>query len=30
VEKEEEYLVGIFGEDYVDYMAKIPRFVPWR
>ena len=27
---EEEYLVGIFGEDYVDYMAKIPRFVPWR
>ena len=28
--KEEEYLVGIFGEDYVDYMAKIPRFVPWR
>ena len=30
VEREEEYLVGIFGEDYVDYMAKIPRFVPWR
>ena len=30
VEKEEEYLVGIFGEDYVDYMAKTPRFVPWR
>ena len=30
VRGEEEYLVGIFGEDYVDYMAKIPRFVPWR
>ena len=30
VEKEEEYLVGIFGADYVDYMAKTPRFVPWR
>ena len=30
VEREEEYLVGIFGEDYVDYMAKIPRFIPWR
>ena len=30
VEKEEEYLVGIFEEDYVDYMAKIPRFIPWR
>lgn len=30
VEKEEEYLVGIFQEDYVDYMAKIPRFIPWR
>ena len=30
VQKEEEYLVGIFEEDYVDYMAKIPRFIPWR
>ena len=30
VEKEEEYLVGIFQEDYVDYMEKIPRFIPWR
>ena len=30
VERKEEYLVGMYGEDYVDYMAKIPRFIPWR
>ena len=27
--KEEEYLVGIFGQEYLDYMDKVPRFVPW-
>ena len=30
VVREEEYLVGIFGQDYVDYMREVPRFVPWR
>jgi protein-S-isoprenylcysteine O-methyltransferase Ste14 len=30
VVKEEEYLVGIFGQDYVDYMREVPRFIPWR
>ena len=28
--REEEYLVGIFGEDYVDYMREVPRFIPWK
>ena len=28
--REEEYLVGIFGQDYVDYMREVPRFIPWR
>ena len=27
--KEEQYLVGIFGEEYLDYMDEVPRFVPW-
>ena len=30
VGRKEEYLVGMYGEDYVDYMAEIPRFIPWR
>ena len=30
VVREEEYLVGIFGQDYVDYMREVPRFIPWR
>ena len=29
VQKEEEYLVGIFGEEYLDYMDEVPRFIPW-
>jgi len=29
VEREEEYLVGIFGQEYLDYMDEVPRFVPW-
>ena len=28
--REEEYLVGIFGQDYVDYMSDVPRFIPWK
>ena len=28
--REEEYLVGIFGQDYVDYMREVPRFIPWK
>lgn len=28
--REEEYLVGIFGQDYVDYMNEVPRFIPWK
>ena len=27
--REEEYLVGIFGQEYLDYMDEVPRFVPW-
>lgn len=26
---EEKYLVGIFGQEYLDYMNEVPRFVPW-
>ena len=29
VEREEEYLVGIFGQEYLDYMDEVPRFIPW-
>ena len=29
VQKEEEYLVGIFGQEYLDYMDEVPRFIPW-
>ena len=29
VQKEEEYLVGIFGQEYLDYMDEVPRFTPW-
>ncbi len=29
VQKEEEYLVDIFGQEYLDYMDEVPRFVPW-
>lgn len=29
VQKEEQYLVGIFGQEYLDYMDEVPRFVPW-
>ena len=28
--REEEYLVGIFGEEYIDYMSNVSRFVPWK
>jgi len=29
VEREEKYLIGIFGQEYLDYMNEVPRFVPW-
>jgi len=29
VVREEEYLVGIFGQEYLDYMDEVPRFIPW-
>lgn len=29
VGREEKYLVGIFGQEYLDYMNEVPRFVPW-
>ena len=29
VAREEEYLVGIFGQEYLDYMDEVPRFIPW-
>ena len=29
VEREEKYLVGIFGQEYLDYMDEVPRFIPW-
>ena len=28
--REEEYLVGIFGEEYIDYISNVSRFVPWK
>ena len=28
--REEEYLIGIFGEEYIDYMSNVSRFVPWK
>ena len=28
--KEEQYLVGIFGQEYIDYMSNISRFIPWK
>ena len=28
--KEEEYLVSIFGQDYIDYMSNVSRFIPWK
>jgi len=27
--REEEYLIGIFGQEYLDYMDEVPRFIPW-
>ena len=30
VVKEEEYLVGIFGQEYIDYMSNVSRFIPWK
>ena len=29
VEREEKYLIGIFGQEYLDYMDEVPRFTPW-
>ncbi len=29
VEREEKYLIGIFGQEYLDYMKEVPRFIPW-
>ena len=29
VEREEKYLVDIFGQEYLDYMNEVPRFIPW-
>ena len=29
VEREEKYLIGIFGQEYLDYMNEVPRFIPW-
>ncbi len=26
--REEEYLVGIFGQEYIDYMSNVSRFIP--
>lgn len=26
---EEEYLISIFGQEYLDYMSHTPRFIPW-
>ena len=28
--KEEQYLFGIFGQDYIDYMSNVSRFIPWK
>jgi protein-S-isoprenylcysteine O-methyltransferase Ste14 len=28
--REEEYLVGIFGQEYIDYMSNVSRFIPWK
>ena len=28
--REEQYLVGIFGEEYINYMSNVSRFIPWR
>ena len=30
VVKEEEYLIGIFGQEYIDYMSNVSRFIPWK
>ena len=30
VVNEEEYLVGIFGQEYIDYMSNVSRFIPWK
>jgi protein-S-isoprenylcysteine O-methyltransferase Ste14 len=27
---EEQHLVGIFGQEYLDYMSRVSRFLPWR
>ena len=27
---EEQSLVGIYGQEYLDYMSDVPRFFPWR
>jgi protein-S-isoprenylcysteine O-methyltransferase Ste14 len=29
VAAEEEYLISIFGQEYLDYMSHTPRFIPW-
>ena len=29
VEREEKYLIGIFGQEYLHYMNEVPRFIPW-
>tara|TARA_Y100000748_G_scaffold6372_1_gene5543 strand:+ start:1610 stop:2095 length:486 start_codon:yes stop_codon:yes gene_type:complete len=28
--REEQYLVGIFGEEYINYMSNVSRFIPWK
>jgi len=28
--REEKYLVGIFGQEYIDYMSNVSRFIPWK
>jgi protein-S-isoprenylcysteine O-methyltransferase Ste14 len=28
VRKEEKYLLGVYGEDFLDYCARVPRFIP--
>ena len=30
VVREEEYLIGIFGQEYIDYMSNVSRFIPWK
>ena len=30
IRREEQSLVGIYGQEYLDYMLAVPRFFPWR